>query len=185
MASSRRVNNLVRAKLRRLRKHKGLGLGELASVAGMPLSSYACLEAGHYKISLENLFRILKALQADIGEVWPAESEGVGAESGRGHSLQIQKLRLDEVLSLSGGEAIAVLEMVAGRCRVLLQKNFSEQERQILVQSQEQGRVQPDGLWFSQEDGDRRVLVFLRAQNCPLFVKQLISHYLVIWKKVI
>jgi len=69
------VNTLIRTRLRKIREEKGLTLWKVASSAGMPLSSYACTEGGHYRIHLDHLHRILQVLEADINEVWPAENE--------------------------------------------------------------------------------------------------------------
>ncbi len=66
------VNDFVRRRIRELRIERELKTSDLARRAGIALGSYSCLEAGAYRISLENLFRILTALKVDIREVWPA-----------------------------------------------------------------------------------------------------------------
>lgn len=45
---------------------------EVARRAGIAPGSYSCLENGWYKINLDNLFRILQVLKANVKEVWPA-----------------------------------------------------------------------------------------------------------------
>ena len=69
------VNSNVRGKLKQLRIRKKLTLRRIASRAGIPLSSYACMERGYYRINLDSLYQILHALEADIQEVWPEKKE--------------------------------------------------------------------------------------------------------------
>jgi transcriptional regulator with XRE-family HTH domain len=76
------VNSIVRQRLKQLRLHKQLKLKHIAGHTGIPLSSYASMEGGHYGISLDHLHRILSALDADIQDVWPEEKEAIqSAES--------------------------------------------------------------------------------------------------------
>lgn len=74
MSEKNSVDNFVRHKIRRMRKSKKLKIREIATLASMPHSSYASMESGFYNINLDNLFRILGALEVDIREVWPAET---------------------------------------------------------------------------------------------------------------
>ena len=69
------VNNYVAHRLRQIRVERGLTSSELAQRTGIVLGSYSCLENGWYKINIDNLFKILQALQAKVSEVWP-ETEG-------------------------------------------------------------------------------------------------------------
>lgn len=65
------INNYVGDCIRQLRIAKEIKVQDIAKHAGIPASSYSCLEGGRYKINLDNLFRILQALGADIRDVWP------------------------------------------------------------------------------------------------------------------
>lgn len=69
----RPISQAVCLFIRRIRRSKGLSSTEAARRAGIPLGSYSCLERGHYALNVDNLFRILAVLGADIGEVWPWE----------------------------------------------------------------------------------------------------------------
>ncbi len=71
MAYAKLVNRYIGENLRRLRIARGLKVQEVARRAGLPASSYSCLEGGWYNINLDNLFRILQALGAEIQDVWP------------------------------------------------------------------------------------------------------------------
>ncbi|HSR67539.1 MAG TPA: helix-turn-helix domain-containing protein [Acidobacteriota bacterium] len=65
------VNAFVCTSIRRLRQARGLAIERVAERSGIPPGSYSCLETGRYRLNLENLYRILAALDADIGDVWP------------------------------------------------------------------------------------------------------------------
>ena len=67
----RNVNDYICIMIRRLRLARGISLKAAALRSGIPQSSYAFLEAGHYRITLENLFRIVHALGVHIADVWP------------------------------------------------------------------------------------------------------------------
>lgn len=67
------VNDHVRSRIRELRIAKRLRVSDVARRSGIPSGSYSCLEAGHFRINLDNLYRILFALRSDITGVWPAD----------------------------------------------------------------------------------------------------------------
>ena len=67
----RTINDYVCEEIRRIRRKRGISVEALAAKAGLPMGSYSCLENGHYRLSLENVFRITQALGVDIMTVWP------------------------------------------------------------------------------------------------------------------
>lgn len=182
MRAKRQVNDSIRHRLRRIRRCKGLPLGEAAIRAGIPLSSYSCLESGHYAISLHNLARMLGALEVDINQVWPIETAQFERHH-EGRSRQIQILRLQEVLSLSGASGIALFAIHKDCCKVLLQQALSDSELDSLVHFLQQGHHSPQGLWFRTDQDLTQFHLFLRAKECPSYVKQLIKHYMSIWRQ--
>lgn len=70
------VSDYVAATVRRIRVEKGILVTDMARRTGIPLGSYSCLETGRYRMSLDNLFRILHVLGTDIQQVWPGEITG-------------------------------------------------------------------------------------------------------------
>lgn len=68
---SNEVNRFVCARVRWLRRERRLRVVDMAERSGIPLGSYSCLETGRYRMSLENLLRVLLALRADVTDVWP------------------------------------------------------------------------------------------------------------------
>ena len=69
------VNRFVCESVRLGRLERGLSMRQTAERAGIPLGSYCCLESGRYRMSLENLFRILSVLEMDIRAAWPSAAE--------------------------------------------------------------------------------------------------------------
>jgi transcriptional regulator with XRE-family HTH domain len=65
------INDHLRVKIRQLRRAKSVSSRDAAARAGIPPSSFSSIETGRYKITVDNLQRILIALEADIVDVWP------------------------------------------------------------------------------------------------------------------
>ena len=178
------VNTCVRHKVRELRLNRKLNMQAVASRAGIPSSSYACMEGGYYNISLDNLFRILGVLEADISEVWPPETAVVQAA---GHPLylrRIQEFRLSEVISLSQAEGAALFSIQGGKCSVLLHQSLDDFLLDRVAVYLEDGRRYDQGLWFQKKRGEATYCLFLRARECKEHVRMLIEHYLVVWSNL-
>ena len=77
------ANNYVARKLRSIRMARGMTYQEAASRAGIPLSSYSCLERGWYKINVDQFYRMVRALGIGPEEVWPS-GNGELARNGDG-----------------------------------------------------------------------------------------------------
>ena len=69
----RTVNQFVASRIRAIRISQGLNLKQLSLLCGIPVGSLCCLESAHYRLNLENLFRLLHALGADLSMVWPGK----------------------------------------------------------------------------------------------------------------
>ncbi len=69
------INRYVCECVRLGRIDRGLSMRETAERAGIPLGTYSCLESSQYRMSLENLFRILSVLGMDIRAAWPGGAE--------------------------------------------------------------------------------------------------------------
>lgn len=184
MARDGVINNCVRHRMRELRRNRKMSLQDLATRAGIPPSSYACMEGGFYNISLDNLFRILGVLDADINEVWPVESS---ASESLGHPFYIRKIqefRLSEVVSLSQAEGAALFSVHRGKCSVVLHDRMSDFLLDRLILYLEEGRRYEHGLWFERKIGNQQFFFFIKAQECPDYVRKLVAHYLVIWASI-
>jgi hypothetical protein len=142
------------------------------------------MESGHYNISLDHLFRILGALEADISDVWPVETAGVEGTADRLYLHRIQSFRLAEVIALSGGEGGALFAVREDQCDVVIHQSISDFLLDRLILYLEDGRHYSDGVWFERTYGDTSFYFFLKADDCPDFVKAMVRRYLVIWSHV-
>lgn len=184
MSEKNKINSIVRHRLRQLRVARKMKLRQIAAQAGIPLSSYACMESGHYNISLDHLFRILGALEADIRDVWPVETAGVESTKDRLYLQRIQSFRLGEIIALSGGEGGALFSVREGDCEVLMHQSLSDFLLDRLILYLEDGRDYSDGIWLKRSCGDTTLHFFLKSDECPDFVKAMVRRYLVIWAHV-
>lgn len=130
--SNNLVNQFVCSSIRRLRLERGLRIQEIAQRSGIPLGSYSCLETGRYRMSLENLFRILQVLGADVREVWPDSSpettQAVDEEFIRGKIREAEarwppRLTLDDVLAAACRACGVDIDAVASPSR---RRNLAE-----------------------------------------------------------
>ena len=184
MTKQNAINEFVRSKLRKLRLAKSLTLTQLAAQAGLPYSSYACMESGFYNINLDNLFRILDVLGADISEVWPTETAGLPATDVSLYLKKIQEFRLGEIVSLCAAEGGALFAVRNDKCSLPLYHRLSDFLLDRLVLYLEDGRKYPEGLWFEKTQGDTTFHLFLKTEDCPAYVKKLVEQYLVIWSNL-
>ena len=184
MGSDNKINEFVRMRIRQLRKAKKLKIREMATRTTMPGSSYASLESGFYKINLDNLFRILGALDADIREVWPAESVVSGPAEARLYLQRLQQFRLGELISLCEVEGAALFAVEDGRCDVLLYQGVSDFLLDRLIFYLEDDVSYSEGIWFKKTVRSQDLHFFLKGDKCPDFISRLIEKYMTIWAEV-
>lgn len=72
---SENMLKLVGAKIRELRKVRGLSQEELGEKAGFHFSYVGGLERGERNVSLENLVKVAETLNVDIGELFGYEQD--------------------------------------------------------------------------------------------------------------
>jgi len=181
--SERTINDFVRQRLRELRTRKNIGIREISSGTGIPSSSYCCMEGGYYNISLDNLFRILGVMGAEISEVWPSETT-VAEDSNPVQLRRIQEFRVSEIINLTQSEGAALFSVQGQRSKVLLQQNLSDFLLDRLCLYIEDGRDYNEGLWFRKELGSTSFIFFLKGRSCPDYLRKLIGQYLVIWSNL-
>ena len=181
MNSTREINEAIRRRLREIRRSKKLAIREVAVRAGISASSLGCMEAGFCRISPDNLFRILGGLDVDITAVWPAETAVPSTISHPPYIRTIQQLRLNELLHLSQGEGAALFAVHQQRCSVLLYQDLSDFLLDRLIVCLQSGRRYEQGIWFERTKQHSGLHLFLKAETCPDYVRQIAQHYLVIW----
>jgi len=69
--SSRNVKKIFGEKIREVRKQKKLTQEELADKANLHPTYIGQIERGRRNPSLENIYKIQRALKVDIGEIFP------------------------------------------------------------------------------------------------------------------
>lgn len=178
------INDLVRSRIRRLRTARGIGVTELAARAGLPVSSYASLESGAYRFTLDNLFRILGALDVGIEDVWPVESEGIRVTDETLYLKRVQEFRLGEIVSLSGAEGCALLAEREGHCSIVTSLHLSDVFTDRLILHLEQGQRLGGGQWYESKYRDISFHFFLKTAGCPEFVEAMIETYMINWSAV-
>lgn len=185
MASiSESINDVVRRKIRELRKAKAIKVRDIAARTGMPYSSYASMESGFYKINLDNLFVILGALDADIREVWPAETLAGEAANDSLYVQRIQQFRLSEIIALSEAEGGALFALKNGKCRVLLHQGISDYLLDRLLLYLEDDISFREGRWYRKKQDQTTFFFFLKQEKCPDYVEKLLKKYLAIWAEI-
>lgn len=178
------INELVRLRIREIRKSKKVKIRQIAAQANMPYSSYASMECGFYNINLDNLFRILGALDTDIREVWPAETAVPKAAENRLYLERIQQFRLGELISLSDTEGAALFRVQGDTCKILLHQGLSDFLLDRLVFYLEDGLPYPHGFWLRKNSQGKDFHFFMKSGSCPEFLSKLIQKYLSIWAEV-
>jgi transcriptional regulator with XRE-family HTH domain len=176
--SEKPINDVVRHKLRQLRKQRKLTIKSVALGAGLPPSSYACMEHGFYNISLDNLHRILDVLDVDIAKVWPVT---VPAEEASGYAHRIQQFRVQEVVSLSDAEGAALFSVKEGGCQLLLYHALPEFLLDRIQLFLERGQTFDEGVWFEKTTGAGSLHFFLKVPSCPSYITKLLQDYMSIW----
>ncbi len=184
MSKSFAVNEFVRRRIRRLRLSKGIKLVELASRLSLPASSYASMETGQCRISLDHLFRITGELGVDINDVWPCEAAFETAEN-RVYIRRIQEFRFNEIISLTDAEGAALLSVQSGVCKIVMHSRLSDFLLDRLILYVEAGRKYEGGLWFEKSVGEDNLFLFLKSRPCAPFINQLIGFYLTIWSGLV
>lgn len=175
------INDFIRQRLKKLRLTRKIGMQRLAREAGIPYSSYACMESGQYGIRLENLSRILAVLRAEITDVWPCQLDEEEELPNPAHLMSVQEFRLRETMSLAKAEGAALFSVQQKKCSVLLYENLSDFLLDRLILYLEDGRRYQHGVWFDHAHAGRRFHLFLKAESCPDYVRKLARHYLSLW----
>lgn len=174
------INEFVRKRIRRLRTAKRIPIARFLDQAGIPGSSYSDMETGTYRISLDNLFRILGVLEADIDDVWPSET--IAGEAL--YLRRIQEFRLSEVIEFCQSRGAALFALVEGKCLVLLDRNIEEFLLERLALYIEDGIRYREGLWFRRDEEEFSLILFVRAHHCIDFVGTLIEKYMLCWSNL-
>jgi transcriptional regulator with XRE-family HTH domain len=178
------VNDWIRERLRRIRNEKGFKAKEVALRAGLPSSSYSCLESGFYRITVENLFKVVAALEISILDVWPCETYCSQVQEENAGLRRVQAFRLGEVIRLSEAEGGALFRIHEDSVELVLHHTLSDFLLDRLVLYLENGIDYNNGCWFRIAGNGCELSLFLKANRCPPHVKRLIKDYLALWLEI-
>ena len=116
----------IGSRLRRLRKERGLTQAELARQIGIQQSDLSRMEKGEYRVSLDNLFKILGVFDLDLADFF--EEKKVGSDIGQPLSREDMKI-LHLLRELSPEGRVEVQEFLEFKLRKERQQRRSLEGR--------------------------------------------------------
>ena len=106
MAEKAQIGSLevaaIGSRLRELRKERGLTQAELARQIGIQQSDLSRMEKGEYRVSLDNLFKILGVFDLDLADFFGEQSEKTELEQQPLSRQDMKILHLLRELSTEG-----------------------------------------------------------------------------------
>jgi transcriptional regulator with XRE-family HTH domain len=122
----------VGSRLRKLRKERRLTQAELARQIGIQQSDLSRMEQGEYRVSLDNLFKILAVFDLELAEFFGTQSKPSGAQQ----PLSQQDMQLLHMLrELSPAARAEVQEFLEFKLRRERQERRSLAARRLEEQS--------------------------------------------------
>lgn len=175
------INQFIRERLCEIRKEKRLSVRQAAVLNGIPESSYSCLEHGHYRITLQNLQKMLEALGIAIDEVWPALNQPrPEAWSSVPDANTLNYFRFREFLRMADAEQAALFLRRKGAMKPVYSFNLDQSETQTLQDSVLTGL--PQG-WKTYRKSSHEVEIYLSIKHAFVGddLKRLLSLYMDLW----
>ena len=96
----------IGSRLRELRKERGLTQAELARQIGIQQSDLSRMEKGEYRVSLDNLFKILGVFDLDLADFFGDQSESTEREQQPLSREDMKILHLMRELSPEGRDEV-------------------------------------------------------------------------------
>lgn len=176
------INQLIRRRIRNIRRSKKITVRQAALMCNIPESSYSCLENGFYRISLLNLNKMLSGLGVAIEDVWPRQQQKWRGEAAQAGGLDLSYFRFQEIFFLSESQQAALLRGFRG-LECLHAIGMSEDEKSDLVETIQAGLKRNWTIFPNRAKGVQVYLCLLQP-ILPDHVKRLISIYLDLWLAV-
>lgn len=173
------ANEVIREKIRLIRKSKNLRMKDVAAKLGMKLSSYSALENGYCRINVDRLYSILDAIEADIEQVWPSESLNVS----KLHLLRLQDLRLRELLYLAEAEAAVLAMRKASEITVLLSEQTLDDAIQRFCFYIEMNQAMPKGRVIRADYRSFSLFLYMKEAKKTLKVR-MVGGFLDAWAEI-
>lgn len=160
---------------------KGFRLRHAANRSGIPVSSYAQMESGDYRIHLDSLFRMLGALDLDINDVWPVDSVGAEAIDQAVYIQRIQAFRLNEICDWCDAEGACLFRLRKSVSSVLLSQGLSDFLIDRTAFYLEEGLTYSEGLFLEKSYKGDRFFLFIKTEGCDEVEKKMANRYLAKW----
>ena len=137
MAEEAQIGSLevaaIGSRLRELRKERGLTQAELARQIGIQQSDLSRMEKGEYRVSLDNLFKILGVFDLDLADFFGDQSEKTELEQQPLSRQDMKILHLLRELSPEGRSEIQEF------LEFKLRKERQERRSLVAIRSGENG----------------------------------------------
>lgn len=177
------IQERLRRRIRKLRLHKGLTVTRLAADANLSSGTYCSFESGRRGLSVNSLYRVVKALGVDISEVWPHDRKlSKGATNVRAISTaEMNFFRLREIWLQSGAESAALLIETAANIRTYLSINLENRASSQLEQLICEDVLDPS--WSVRHRTCKNKVLYLALKNAVLdeFLMTLVDFFLTVW----
>lgn len=176
------TNDFVRRQIRRIRLDRGWSLRKIARLLKMPYSSYASMENGEYRMSLDTLQDLLLLLDVDIQHVWPIPSWSLPFEEDSAIARRrLQESRFDEVVRLSRARAGALFRQSRSQIECLLARGISDSLLVRIERHLERGERYAFGVWRLYPLDQPSCFLYLRIDEMPKHLEELVAEYLRLW----
>jgi transcriptional regulator with XRE-family HTH domain len=171
------IERFVGRRIKQERERRELRQRDVAAKAGIPRSTYASIENGEYGATISRLADLLKALDLDIEDVWPATAgEGTLCLDRSG------AFRFREVILLSGASAGVLVLSRGKKCEVLHSLKSSEKEIGELCRSiAARGPIPLAWRLVAKRLAGCSLQLCLKDAKPRDWVSGLIDHYLTLW----
>jgi transcriptional regulator with XRE-family HTH domain len=121
----------IGARLRRLRKERRLTQSDLARQIGIQQSDLSRMEKGEYRVSLDNLFKILGALEVDVAGFFADERQAPRPAAVPLSHTDMQMLQMLRELSPESREEVReFVDFKIRRERAIRRRVDSDRERE-------------------------------------------------------
>ncbi len=121
----------VGARLRRLRRERGLTQSDLARQIGIQQSDLSRMEKGEYRVSLDNLFKILGALEVEVATFFADERQAPRPATVPLSHTDMQMLQMLRELSPESREEVReFVDFKLRRDRAVRRRVESDRERE-------------------------------------------------------
>jgi len=177
MATTADINALIRLRLKTIRRSRQLNMRQVASRAGIPISTYSNIETGITgSVAAAKLFQILEAMGAEASDVWPYANLSEILQIERDRDLRHQEFRISELAQMFRARSTALLVLEEGRASILLSAGLSP-ETELRVASYLELGSDPGGETYLLLAGGKKFILMISGPGRDLG-RTLVDYFL-------